>query len=444
MNKLHHLLQVAAVASVALAACAAPAPRPAAEPTAAQPAQEAASEITLRWRTRPDNKEEADVYASISDEVSSKLGVKLVYEPGGSETASYQDVLRTELAAGTAPDVFWIPGTDIADFVQRGLLLDMRPYAARTEGYSDANYYPEPMFHLTYNPATGKAGETLWGLPRDVSTFVLYLNIDLLNEAGAPDPRELARQGQWDWEAFKQVAEKVNALGGDIKGYGMNAWWGPFGAFMNAAGGGFFNAERNACALNTQESLQGLTFLRQMYDTGLAVPYGEDSEPPFRAGKVGMFQNGRWATPGISTVAFNWDVVELPKGPSGHMGNWLFWGAYVVNKNTKHPEEAWRLVNALTQPDVQAKVAARGTNIPSRVGEAVFAEFLKILPEKNNQAFLNGLADKPTAEGPLWTGSWPDFDRVMGARVSDVLTGKLSIEEFGKTVCDEAGKAFNQ
>jgi len=444
MNKLHHLLQVAAVASVALAACAAPAPRPAAEPTAAQPAQEAASEITLRWRTRPDNKEEADVYASISDEVSSKLGVKLVYEPGGSETASYQDVLRTELAAGTAPDVFWIPGTDIADFVQRGLLLDMRPYAARTEGYSDANYYPEPMFHLTYNPATGKAGETLWGLPRDVSTFVLYLNIDLLNEAGAPDPRELARQGQWDWEAFKQVAEKVNALGGDIKGYGMNAWWGPFGAFMNAAGGGFFNAERNACALNTQESLQGLTFLRQMYDTGLAVPYGEDSEPPFRAGKVGMFQNGRWATPGISTVAFNWDVVELPKGPSGHMGNWLFWGAYVVNKNTKHPEEAWKLVNALTQPDVQAKVAARGTNIPSRVGEAVFAEFLKILPEKNNQAFLNGLADKPTAEGPLWTGSWPDFDRVMGARVSDVLTGKLSIEEFGKTVCDEAGKAFNQ
>lgn len=40
--------------------------------------------------------------------------------------------------------------------------------------------------------------------------------------------------------------------------------------------------------------------------------------------------------PGISTVTFNWDVVELPKGPSGHMGNWLFWGAYVVNKNTKY------------------------------------------------------------------------------------------------------------
>ncbi|HZY40606.1 MAG TPA: LacI family DNA-binding transcriptional regulator [Anaerolineae bacterium] len=30
----------------------------------------------------------------------------------------------------------------------------------------------------------------------DEATFALYLNLDPLNEAGAPDPRELARQGQ--------------------------------------------------------------------------------------------------------------------------------------------------------------------------------------------------------------------------------------------------------
>jgi multiple sugar transport system substrate-binding protein len=213
---------------------------------------------------------------------------------------------------------------------------------------------------------------------------------------------------------------------------------------MNAAGGGFFNADRNACNLNSEQSLEGLSFARGLYDAAVAVPYGEDSEPPFRAGKVGMFQNGRWATPGISTVDFNWDVVELPKGPSGSQGNWLFWGAYVANANTKDPEAAWKLINELTQPDIQAQVAARGTNVPSRVGEEVFVEFLKVMPEKNNQAFLNGLADKPTAEGPLWTGSWPDFDKAMGGAVSDVLTLKTSVEDFGKTVCDEAGKAFNQ
>ena len=43
-------------------------------------------EIVLRWRTRPDNQEEADVYQSISDSLALE-GITLEYEPGGSETA---------------------------------------------------------------------------------------------------------------------------------------------------------------------------------------------------------------------------------------------------------------------------------------------------------------------------------------------------------------------
>src|SRR5688500_11020411 len=77
----------------------------------------AQDEVTLRWRTRPDNQAEIDVYQATSDSIDAAWeGVTLAYEPGGSESASYQDVLVTELEAGTAPDVFWIPGTDIARF----------------------------------------------------------------------------------------------------------------------------------------------------------------------------------------------------------------------------------------------------------------------------------------------------------------------------------------
>src|SRR5688572_13705985 len=60
-----------------------------------------AGEVALRWRTRPDNQEEADVYQNVSDGIDAEWDrVTLAYEPGGSETASYQDVLKTELAAG--------------------------------------------------------------------------------------------------------------------------------------------------------------------------------------------------------------------------------------------------------------------------------------------------------------------------------------------------------
>jgi multiple sugar transport system substrate-binding protein len=143
--------------------------------------------------------------------------VTLVYEPGGSETASYQDVLKTELAAGTAPDVFWIPGTDVADFVQRGLILNLRDLADATDGFSRRDFYPGPMFHLTFNPETSTNEGALWGLPRDVSTFALYLNLDLLAESGAATRVELAANGEWDWDAFIEVATAIDALGGDIK-----------------------------------------------------------------------------------------------------------------------------------------------------------------------------------------------------------------------------------
>jgi multiple sugar transport system substrate-binding protein len=460
-NVLFKALSLLVIASFALAACGAPAATeaPAVEVPAATeaPAVEAPAateapameDVAIRWRTRPDNQEEIDVYSKISTELDAELdGVTLTYEPGGTEGANYQDQLRSEVAAGTAPDVFWIPGTDVADFATRGLILNINDLATATDGFSVEDFYAGPMNHLTYNPEGAKFGAdsgALWGLPRDVSTFALYLNMDLINEAGAADPRELAKEGKWDWNAFLDVAQKTRALGSDVYGYGASAWWGPYGVWLNASGGGFFNADRTACALNTPESLAGLDFQRSLYqDFDIATPYGEDPEPTFRAGKVAMFQNGRWATPGVRTVDFEWDVVELPAGPSGTAGNWLFWGAYVVNAKTEHPEEAWALVQALTTAQTQGKVAALGANIPSRVSQEALDAFLTFTPPANNQAFLNGIAAdaKPTAEGPLWAGSWPEYDQIMGPAIQGVLTGATTVEDFGATICDSADKVF--
>lgn len=461
-NLLMKVLSLLVLASFILAACGGGAPAteevaPTEAMTEAPATEEVATEaptaedVAIRWRTRPDNQEEIDVYSQISTDLDASLeGITLTYEPGGSEGANYQDQLRAEVAAGTAPDVFWIPGTDIADFATRGLILNVADLAGATDGYTTDNFYAGPMFHLTYNPETGASGDgsgAVWGLPRDVSTFGLYLNLDLIAEAGAPDPRELAANGEWDWDAFLDVAQKTRALGPDIYGYGASAWWGPYGVWLNASGGGFFTEDRSACNLNSEESLAGLEFQRSLYqDFDVATPYGEDPEPPFRAGNVAMFQNGRWATPGVRTVDFNWDVVDLPNGPQGTPGNWLFWGAYVINANTEHPEEAWALVQALTTAETQGKISALGANIPSRVSQEALDAFLTFTPPANNQAFLNGIAPEanPTAEGPLWAGSWPEFDQIMGPAVQGVLTGATSVEDFGATICDEANKAFTQ
>jgi multiple sugar transport system substrate-binding protein len=359
-----------------------------------------------------------------------------VYEAGGTETEGYQQALLTQLAAGEAPDVFWIPGANIADFAQAGVILNLRELADAS-GHNDADFYPGPMAELTTNPDTGEvdAANYLWGLPRDVSSFILYLNNDLILEAGAEDPRELAAAGEWDWAAFQRVAEDLAALGGGVTPYGQTTWWGPAGYWMHGTGGGFYTADGLSCNLNSDESIAGLQFVTDFYAGGLGLAWGEDPEPVFKAGNLGMFPNGRWATPGLrEAAAFDWDAVVLPDGPGGPT-SWLFWGAYVVNADTENPEAAWQLVQALTTAEVQAQVAELGANIPSRVSQEALEAFLTYMPPENNQAFLDALANNPVTEAPDWIGDWPSYRDGLTTEVGAVISPEMLLrDESGEPV----------
>ena len=402
-----------------------------------------AQDVTLRWRTRPDNQAEIDVYQRASETIDNEFeGVTLEYEPGGSESASYQDVLVTEIEAGTAPDVFWIPGTDVARFAEAGLILNLSEYANADNDFSVDDFYAGPMGFLTTGVEEGQ--DALWGVPRDVSAFAIYYNQDLFDEAGLDYPGE----GDWNWETFKNDAEEINALGDEIKGFAMNAWWANWGYFVNAAGGSFFNEDYSACGLDNEATAQGLQFAADLFDSGAAVPWGSDGEPPFLAGNVGMFINGRWATPGtVANADFNWNVAPLPTGPSGEATNWLFWGAYVVNAKTENPEQAWELVTRLTSSEIQGEIASLGANIPSRSTDEAIDLFLGTLPDSgvNNQAFIDGTtaADVRT-EAPLFSGNWPAIDTAYGNAVTSVFNGEMSAEEFANTICTQVASDFDQ
>lgn len=401
----------------------------------------AQEDVTLRWRTRPDNQAEIDVYTAASQSIDESWdGVTLQYEPGGSESASYQDVLVTEIEAGTAPDVFWIPGTDVARFTKAGLILNLAQYGAADEEFSVDNFYAGPMGFLTTPVEAGV--DALWGLPRDVSAFAIYYNADLFDEAGLDYPGG----DDWTWERFTEAANAINELGDEITGFGMNAWWANWGYFINAAGSSFFNEDFTSCGLNNEGTVAGLEAAKALFDSGAAIPWGTDSEPPFLAGNVGMFMNGRWATPGtIANASFNWNVAPLPIGPSGKATNWLFWGAYVVNANTANPEQAWELVTRLTSAEIQGQIASLGANIPSRATQEAIDLFLGTLPDSgvNNQAFVDGTTSEDVrTEAPLFYGDWPAIDQAYGTAVTAVFNGELGAQEFADTICDQVAPLF--
>jgi multiple sugar transport system substrate-binding protein len=140
-NLLFKMLSIFVLASFILAACGSPAPTEAPavneEPAMTEapavteaPATEASSDEVSVSAGAPAptiRKKSTSTATSARNWMLELDGITLTYEPGGTEGANYQDQLRSEVAAGTAPDVFWIPGTDIADFATRGLILNASP-----------------------------------------------------------------------------------------------------------------------------------------------------------------------------------------------------------------------------------------------------------------------------------------------------------------------------
>jgi multiple sugar transport system substrate-binding protein len=179
------------VACAPTAAPAQPTEVPAAEqPAAETPAAEAPKEmVTIRWRTRPDNQAEQDVYQKISDDLSAQLadqGITLQYDP--APVTGYLDKLTTEFSACNAPDIVWIPGASVADYAKPGAIMDLMPMAQADSSFKLTDYYDAPMKEL-------EEGGHLWGLPRDISTLVIYYNKDMFASKGVDDPADLAAQG---------------------------------------------------------------------------------------------------------------------------------------------------------------------------------------------------------------------------------------------------------
>ena len=96
----------------------------------------------------------------------------------------------------------------------------------------------------------------------------------------------------------------------------------------------------------------------------------------------------------------------------------------MVNAKAKNPEAAWEVLKDLTSPEVQGKIAALGTNIPSNKAQSAVDAFLNSKPPADNTPFIKG-ADYAVAEIPLWTGNWDEIvNGIYQPGIDKILAGK--------------------
>ena len=352
------------------------------------------------WSSTPT--EDALLTDSINAFKAANPGVNVKWEPIAQD---YSTVLKTNLAAGTEADVFYIDVSDIDSLMKTGKLLALDDYMAKT-GTSKNDFVSTLINAFSYN---GK----VYGIPKDFNTLGLVYNKDLFKAAGIAEPTN-----DWSWTDLSAAAKKLTT--GGVVGLSLPADAARFMPFLWQAGGDLANIN-NAAGQAATDFYTGFEAKDSVSKLPSELGMGWPGEA-FEKGRAAMVFEGGWLPAHLNNnfKSVNYGVVQMPKGTAGK-SNLIFTVSYSVSAKTKNPNAAWALTNYLTGADNQAKVLKAGFALPTR------AALASQITNANSKAIFDGAPyGKPFNYASTNTGKVND---AIGKALESIMLKKSSTKD---------------
>jgi multiple sugar transport system substrate-binding protein len=334
-----------------------------------------------------------------------------------SDWDSYWSKLKTQLAAGTPPDVFAMDAPLYLDYQSRGVLLNLTPYLDKNPDMLK-DIYPQTL-------EAYKTPDGYFGLPRDFATIVLFYNKDMFDKAGLSYPDE-----NWTWDDLRAAAKKLtlpaDANGKKQYGFIFDQWDMEVGwsEAIWSYGGDIISADHKKTLIGEPAARQAWQLLDDMVFVDKSVPdaneigqYGGDL---FQSGIAAMTPMGHWSVPGYNQAGINYGIAPMPKGPAGRMTS-VNSAGFVVSKASKNPDAAFEFIKFALSEKGQTRLAELGFACPVLKTVAESDAFLKQTGSTIDQkVFLDALSYshmKPVFKGydewasavgdgldPVWRG----------------------------------------
>jgi multiple sugar transport system substrate-binding protein len=377
-------------------------------PSAATPSG-TESAVTLRlmgWASSPE--EDRLLNEVLARFMAQHPSIQVKFEP----VPEYATKLQTDLAAGSAADVFYVDSLLAPDLMKRDLLLALDPLIERDKVDPD-DFYPPLLGAFQWQGKT-------YGLPKDWSCLALVWNLERAREVGIDGSPAT-------WDELGAAAARLTR-GTQVFGAVTPPELPRLGAFIYQAGGQLISDDRTRMALNSPAGLQALDFYYGLYRDGHATtPADTGTQWPgdtFAKGRAALVFEGNWIFPFLKKDAPNlgFGIAELPAGPKGK-GTFAFTVSYSVNAKSQHPEAAWTLVRYLTGPDGMRKWTSLGLAMPAR--KSLEAEWAAQFKER--EPFLKAATyAHPWQLGP---GGQEINDKVATPALQAVFAGTMSPRE---------------
>lgn len=338
-------------------------------------------------------------------------GVTVNYEP---IPADFQTKLKSQMAGGTAPDVFYVDDQLMTAFAPNGQLLALDPFMEEA-GVSRDDFIPALLTIFTLD------GQT-YGLPKDWGTLGLVYLPEVFEAAGVDAPTD-----DWTWEDLRAAAKTI-ADNTDFGGYCQGADWARFAPFAFSNGATYASDDYTTATLDTPEMKEMAQMQLEMFEEGSLVRPADVGAGwcGEAIGKklVGLTLEGGWMVNFMRQdfADVTWNAAQIPQGPAGR-ADVIFTNAIGVNANTEFPRAAAALAMFLTGADNQAEIVGTGFAYSTH-------------PEQAD--LITNEQDQAIAAGGLLDGSRVAYWGPNTGRVNDAVSKALERIFLGDQTVDEA------
>ena len=327
----------------------------------------------VMWERSGGNKGMVDKLVEMWNAKYPDRHIALTYIPHAEMVAK----LAQAIASGDVPDLMGMDLIYAPQFEKAGQLVDLTDKIKAWPQLKTAS--PGHMMVATMS-------DRLYGVPLYADVSALFYNKDLFEKAGLDPnkpPTSLAE--------LRADADKITALGGDIKGYylpgscaGCNIF--TVGPLMWASGGKIEARDASDEPLVGDGVKQVLQFERDMVKAGNVhesdrAENGETFHLQFGSGKVGMMGTGNFniTLARDQNPKMHFGISLLPGTKAGSYASFIGGDLVVVPKGSKRVDDAVDFMKFLLSDEVQVEGYAKLLNLTTR-SDMVDNQYFKAEP----------------------------------------------------------------
>jgi len=367
---------------------------------------------------------------------AANTNITVAGEPG--DFSAYFDRLATQTAAGDAPDIITLGGAYVAEYAQRGALLDLGTVSSQLDlkSWMDATAVTNGQVKgVQYAATTG------------VNALTIITNPTLFEAAGV----DLPDQKTWTWDEFAELSAEITAKSpdgtygsaGTLTHDSLDCWARQRGESLYTPEGGL------GLTVDTVAGLFALS--KQMVDQKGAPPatvITEKADVPneqtlMGTNKAAMMLTWSSSTSALSSAAgTDLQLLDLP-GESPKPGLWLQSSMYfAISAKSKNPEAAAKFIEfALNTPEAGKLVLTdRGVPANATVRKAIADELSTTGKAEVNYIDYQSTKDlQQSIIGPAGSTAVSDITK---RALTDVIFGRATPQDAAKKWFSESEQAI--